>query len=193
MGSHQHYSDRFPPDFNRFASYPMPSEGSLFHHTYSAEEKRNLTNAYDNSILYTDWVLSQLMETLAATHAVSALYYVSDHGQNMGDAPVLAFAHGAMTRDVLHVPLLVWLSPEYRAQRPGQTAALESHLKTPFSADTTFHTLLDMAALDCPLLNREQSAASKDFHPGPRMVRDLQGDLVNYDEFVKSASLPGKN
>jgi glucan phosphoethanolaminetransferase (alkaline phosphatase superfamily) len=182
MGSHQHYCDRFPPAFNHFPCYPMRFVGNPFTGKFNAEEQRNLTNAYDNSILYTDWVLSQLIDSLKATHAVSALYYVSDHGQNKGDAPLLPFAHGCMTPDVIHVPLMVWLSPEYRAARPEQTKELESHVNTPFSADTTFHTLLDMAALDCPLLDRRHSAASKDFDPGPRMVRDLEGGLVDYDQ-----------
>lgn len=184
MGSHQHYCDRFPHAYNHFPCDLARYHGSFLTGTFNAEQQRNLSNAYDNSILYTDWVLSQLIESLNAAHAVSALYYVSDHGQNKGDAPVLPFAHGNVTPDVLHVPLLVWLSPEYRAQRTEQTQALQFHLRTPFSADTTFHSLLDIAGLECSLLDRRQSAASKQFTPGPRMVRDLEGALLNYDEMT---------
>ena len=186
MGSHQHYCDRFPVTYNHFPCDLARYHGSFLTGTFSAEQQRNLTNAYDNSILYTDWVLSQLIESLNGVHAVSALYYVSDHGQNKGDAPVLPFAHGNVTPDVLHVPLLVWLSPEYHARRAEQTHALESHRSTPLSADSTFHTLLDIAGLECSLLDLHQSAANAQFTPGPRMVRDLQGGLINYDEAVKN-------
>jgi glucan phosphoethanolaminetransferase (alkaline phosphatase superfamily) len=190
MGSHHHYCDRFPAAFNHFPCYPMRYSGNPLTGHFNAEQQRNLTNAYDNSILYTDWVLSQLIESLSATHSVAALYYVSDHGQNKGDAPVLPFAHGNVTRDVVHVPMLVWLSPEYRQQRPRQTQALESHLTTPFSAETTFHTLVDMAGLDCSLLDRSQSAASETFHPRPRLVRDFEGSIIDYDKALKNGAMP---
>jgi glucan phosphoethanolaminetransferase (alkaline phosphatase superfamily) len=187
MGSHQHYCDRFPHAYNHFPCDLARYHGSFLTGTFNAEQQRNLSNAYDNSILYTDWVLSQLIKSLNAAHAVSALYYVSDHGQNKGDAPVLPFAHGNVTQDVMHVPLLVWLSPEYRVLRTEQTQALQSHLRTPFSADSTFHSLLDIAGLECSLLDRRQSVASKQFTPGPRMVRDLEGALLNYDEMTPHA------
>lgn len=181
MGSHQHYCQRFPDEFNHFPSNRVLYQGSFLTGKFSAAERENLTNAYDNSIRYTDWVLSQLVETLSATHAVSALYYVADHGQNMGDSPTLPFAHGCVTRDVIHVPLLVWLSSEYRTRRAGSAAALESHLRTPFSADRTFHTVIDLAGLDCRFLNRTRSFASASFEIGPRLVRDLAGRVLDFD------------
>lgn len=181
MGSHQHYSDRFPPEFNIFPCYPAKCEGDPVTGRYSEEQIRNLTNAYDNSIRYTDWVLSELIRTLSATHAVSSLLYISDHGQNRGDARVLPFAHGALSRDVVQLPMIVWLSPEYRSARPDKARALASHLATAFSADTTFHTLADMAAIQCALVDPTRSAASASFKPGRRLLRNLEGVVVDYD------------
>lgn len=181
MGSHQHYCERFPAEFNHFQSYPAKCEGDPLTGKYSEEQIRNLTNAYDNSIRYTDWVLTQLIESIAATHAVGGLYYISDHGQNKGDAKVLPFAHGAMSRDVVQVPTIVWLSPEYRKLRTEQANALEAHLHTPFSADTTFHTLVNMAGLECSLLDKQRSASSATFAPGKRLLRNLDGVVVDYD------------
>jgi len=68
------------------------------------------------------------------------------------------------------VPMFVWLSPQYRALRPAQAASLRAHQDTPFSSNTTFHTLVDLAAIRCPLLDRSQSAASPSFNPDPRLV-----------------------
>lgn len=182
MGSHQHYSDRYPAEFNHFDSYPALCRGNLLAGGFDPEQIRNLTNAYDNTIRYTDWVLSQLIDTLAATGAVSALYYIADHGQNQGDARVLPFAHGNPSHDVVHVPMMVWLSPAFQHVRPEQTRALKAHVSTPFSGDSTFHTLVDMAGLDTPLLDRQRSVASEHFLPGPRLLRDLQGKVVNFEE-----------
>lgn len=181
MGSHQNYGDRYPPEFNVFPSQPAAVEPDHIDGSYSEAQITNLTNAYDNSIRYTDWVLHQVIETLRATHAVSSLIYLSDHGQNTGRSPVLPFAHGSMTPDVLHVPMLVWLSPEYRSARADHTRAIESHTHTALSTDTTFHTLIDMAGLDTPLLDRHRSIASDQFQTEPRVLRNLNGVVVDYD------------
>lgn len=182
MGSHQHYGDRYPVEFNHFPSYPAVCRGNLLAGRFDAEQIRNLTNAYDNSIRYTDWVLAELIATLEATHAVSALYYIADHGENAGDAPVLPFAHGNLSRDVLQVPMMVWLSPEYAQQRPAQARAVRAHANAPLSGDCTFHSLVDLAALETPLLDRRRSVASDQLQAGPRQLRDMEGRLVEFAE-----------
>lgn len=190
MGSHQNYADRYPPEFNHFPAVRVEVASRPFVRDLTAEQRQNLTNAYDNSIRYTDWLLAQIIETLAQARAVSAMMYVADHGQNMGDAETLPFAHGNITRDVMHVPFLVWLSPEYRAARPGRTTALESHVGIPFTASAVFHTLVDVAALQCAALDVRRSAADAGFHPGPRLLRDLKGEILDYDKLP--AAVKGK-
>jgi glucan phosphoethanolaminetransferase (alkaline phosphatase superfamily) len=170
MGSHMCYHKRYPPQFNYFHADNRVCDSVQNLMSLSPEQIEQMTNAYDNSVRYTDWVLSQIIETLAAQKAVSTCLYVSDHGENSGHAPSVPFAHGTETEDVLHVPMFVWLSPQYRVQRPAQTAALRAHQDTPFSSNTTFHTLVDLAAIRCILLDRSQSAASPNFTPDPRLI-----------------------
>ena len=146
-----------------------------------------MRNAYDNAVLFTDWVLNELIGTLSAQHGVSWLYYVSDHGENGAEATVLPWGHGSLTTEVLHVPLLVWLSPEYQSARPRQSAALRAHVNTPMSADNTFHTLLDMAGLTCALTSPDRSVASPAFHQGPRVVIHMNDGLADYDKDVLPA------
>ena len=189
MGSHQHYSDRYPPEFNHFPSYAAKCEPDPLKGGYTAEQIRNLTNAYDNSVRYTDWVLAQLIELLKATNAVSTLLYVADHGQNKGDAKVLPFAHGSLTRDVVQVPMILWLSETYRQQFRTKAEALQAHARSPLSADATFHLLADTAGLECSLVDPKRSAASADFTPGPRLIRALDGAVVDYDEVMRGKGL----
>jgi len=170
MGSHMSYHKRYPPQFNYFHADHHVCDSVQNLVSLSDEQIEQMTNAYDNSVRYTDWVLSQILDTLAAQQAVSSCLYVADHGENSGRAPSLPFAHGIETEDVLHVPMFVWLSPQYRALRPAQAASLRAHQDTPFSSNTTFHTLVDLAAIRCPLLDRSQSAASPSFNPDPRLV-----------------------
>ncbi len=182
MGSHWVYSDRYPAEFNCFPSDPAICAAARRRATPEGNEQ--LRNSYDNTILFTDYVLSQLIHLLDDQGAVSSLYYVSDHGENGGDTAVEPFKHGTLTEEVMRVPMCIWLSDDYQAARPRQTSALRSHLKTPLSSDTTFHTLQDLAGLSCPLFKPQRSIANDTFQPCPRLVIDLGGHLGDYDQMI---------
>jgi glucan phosphoethanolaminetransferase (alkaline phosphatase superfamily) len=186
MGSHQHYSDRYPPEFNHFPSVPAKCEPDPLRGGYTEDQITNLTNAYDNSIRYTDWFLAQVIERLKAAQCVSTLVYVADHGQNTGRAKMLPFAHGTMTRDVVQVPMIAWLSEAHHQQFPTQANALKDRVNTPLSADATFHLLADLAGLQCDLVDSTRSAASPAFAPGQRLIRTLDGAVVDFDEAVRT-------
>lgn len=79
LGSHFRYEHRYPASFEHFlpilgrsASYAMISE----------ENKDKLVNAYDNSILYTDFFLSELIRYVASLNRPAAVVYISDHGES---------------------------------------------------------------------------------------------------------------
>ncbi|QIF03855.1 sulfatase-like hydrolase/transferase [Roseimicrobium sp. ORNL1] len=193
MGSHQNYADRYPPEFNHFPAQRLDIASRPFVRALTEDQRQNLTNAYDNSIRYTDWFLTQVIDVLAKADAVSYMIYISDHGQNRGDAETLPFAHGNVTPDVMHVPMLVWLSPAYRALRRERVASLESHVSTPFTGSALFHTVVDAAALQCAALEPRLGAANAQFHPGPRLLRDMRGDILDYDKLpmiAKSSNPP---
>ena len=148
MGSHARYTRRYPASFNHFPADPAICEQVNELTKLDENINRELVNAYDNTVRFTDYVLPQLIEMLKAENAVSTLVYVSDHGENMGDEKIGApFAHGTLTKSVLHVPLIAWASPEFRELYPAQMAALRAHVNTPFSSDTTFHLLVDLAGI----------------------------------------------
>jgi KDO II ethanolaminephosphotransferase len=102
MGSHYRYSARYPNSLTTF--YPDCRQA---HHLCSQEE---IINAFDNSILYTDTFLSQIIAQLREKKAV--LFYASDHGESLGENGV--FLHGTPKHkappEQRKVPLLVWAS-----------------------------------------------------------------------------------
>jgi len=197
MGSHALYSDRYTPEFDRFPADPTVCAEArrrvLVEGAFTKEQQTALDNSYDNSILFTDSVLADLIGVLEDQHAVSGFYYVSDHGENGGDASYLPFGHGNLSSEVLHIPLLVWLSPEYRAARTRQSAALAEHVAVPISSTTTFHTLFDLAGLGGARSDPAHSIASPEFRPSVRMVTNLHGDLKDYDRDIKASGEAGDN
>ena len=186
IGSHGPYAYRYTPKLARFPADQKAATDALnrFYAGTSTDphDLELVQNSYDNTICATDFLLANLINDLKNLNASSWLCYVSDHGENTSTAIVGKFMHGPVTRQVVEIPMLMWTSPGYAQAHPDKVAGLRSHLATPFSAACTFHTLLDMGGLSCPDFKKEWSIASPAFSPGPRLVCDTYGQLIDYDK-----------
>jgi lipid A ethanolaminephosphotransferase len=145
MGSHgPSYFRRYPRAFAHFQ--PECLEDDL--RRCGAEAIRN---AYDNTLRYTDHVLAGAIGTLRA-HAGrvdSALVYVSDHGESLGEYGL--FLHGvpyAMAPDVqTRVPMVAWVSPglEHAAGlAPGCLRTVLTSARDPLTHDHLFPFVLGL-------------------------------------------------
>jgi len=146
MGSHgPSYYRRYPPAFARFQ--PDCRQDDL--RRCSVQE---VVNAYDNSLLYTDHVLATAIAKLKARadQVDSALVYVSDHGESLGERGL--FLHGvpyAIAPEVqTRVPMVMWFSPglaQAAGLKPGCLGpALQARAGTLLAHDHLAHTLLGL-------------------------------------------------
>lgn len=112
-GSHFNYMDRYPRQMAHF----QPDT----HCEAKKENRPDLINAYDNTIRYTDLVLSGVIERLRAHGGMSAMLYTSDHGENIFDDNHKLFLHASprASEYELHVPFLVWTSQSFQHQEPA--------------------------------------------------------------------------
>jgi lipid A ethanolaminephosphotransferase len=152
LGNHgPSYFRRVPPAFKRFV--PICESDDL--RLCSIEQ---IVNAYDNALLYTDHVLAQLIKQLqaAAGQVDSAVVYVSDHGESLGENNL--FLHGipyAIAPDVqTKVPLVMWFSAGYGASLGIDMACLAQRAKQPASHDHLFHSLLGLLDVQTALLEK---------------------------------------
>ena len=103
-------------------------------------------NAYDNTILYTDHVLSQVIAFLKAReNAQSFMIYASDHGESLGENGV--YLHGLpyfLAPDAqTHIPMLLWLSDAYiSAQSLNIKKLKQKQTSEDISHDNLSHSLL---------------------------------------------------
>lgn len=142
LGNHgPSYFRRYPPAFERFT--PACRNDDLQRCT-----QQEITNAYDNALLYTDHVLAQLVRRLdaASGQVDSALVYVSDHGESLGEKGL--FLHGipyAIAPDVQKkVPMVWWLSKGLPAAAGIDEACLRQRARQPAQHDHLFHSLLGL-------------------------------------------------
>lgn len=157
-GSHFNYRDRYPEEFDFFtpSDYASASEGA----------RTELLNSYDNTIRYTDYVLNEMIETLNSTGTRAAMIYLSDHGEDIYDDARERFLHASPTPTYyqLHVPMLVWMSQSYRDAYPAKMANAESMVNASISSTrTAFNTMLDMADISTPYLNKDLSLVSSSY------------------------------
>jgi glucan phosphoethanolaminetransferase (alkaline phosphatase superfamily) len=149
LGSHFRYSSRYPDSFEQFTpvlpqNLPITSINQTF--------KQELINSYDNSILYTDYVLAQLIRTLEKEQGISLLTYVSDHGENLLEAPNHLILHGNPnpTEKEIHVPMLTWFSKEYQYAFPKKILALRQNKDLFFSTSLFPFYLWGLANIHIP-------------------------------------------
>lgn len=146
LGNHgPAYFKRYPPAFRRF----VPTCDSEELSRCSREE---ISNSYDNALLYTDHVLAQLIDLLHGREDQldSALLYVSDHGESLGEKGL--FLHGVpyaiAPREQTQVPMLLWMSSGYAGRFGIDAACVRDKAGEAQSHDKLFHTVLGMLDVD---------------------------------------------
>ena len=106
-----------------------------------------LLNSYDNTLLYTDYVLDSLIETLKnTTKYQTALWYLSDHGESTGESGM--YLHGApyaiAPTQQTHIPMLMWFSTVWQHQAKQQIKCLAQQGRKELSQDNLFPTMLSL-------------------------------------------------
>lgn len=163
LGSHFRYNYRYPKKFEKFT--PNLAKGLSIENSTDITNKDKIVNSYDNSIFYTDYVLGQLIEQLKKENAVSYLYYISDHGENLYDDASNKLMHAYInpTKYEIEIPLIIWNSQQYKRQYSDKVRTLLQHTSKRIQTINTFHTLLDLANIGYPKENLRKSFSSIQF------------------------------
>lgn len=144
MGNHgPAYYKRYPKAFERFA--PACQTNDL-----GACSSEEITNAYDNAILYTDHFLSQVIDFLKKNGQKfeTAMFYVSDHGESLGEYGV--YLHGMpylmAPKAQKHVPAVIWLGESIKHDLILDN--IDTKRRQHWSHDNVFATLLGLFEVD---------------------------------------------
>lgn len=184
-GSHFNYQERYPRSF----AYFKPDSRS----EAKPENRRDLLNAYDNTIRYTDYILHGIIERLQKWEGVqtktdgvydqptSAMLYTSDHGENIFDDERSLFLHAAPKASdyELHVPFIIWTSAGFSKQYPDILKALgENRSKQVQSSLSAFHTMLGIGGIQTRYRLDEYSVASGKYHPTKLLYLDDHDEAI---------------
>ena len=138
-GSHFNYKERYPEEFAKF----QPANATEVEY----KNKDQLINAYDNSVLYTDYFLHSLIGILKNSEADATMIYSPDHGEDLLDDNRKRFLHASPipTYYQIHIPFLMWFSENYIDARPEKYEVARYNSSAPISSNASiFHTLLNL-------------------------------------------------
>ena len=163
VGSHYRYNYRYPEAFESFK--PTLEKGISIENFSNYKNKKEIINSYDNSIVYTDFILSEIIQKLNKIDASSFMYFLSDHGENLFDTKDRKFLHGyeTPTKYELEIPLFTWYSDNYKNNYPAIVNHLIQNSDKKIMGTNTFHTILDMANISLPDFKYNESFANKKF------------------------------
>ncbi|MCB0746124.1 MAG: phosphoethanolamine--lipid A transferase EptA [Ignavibacteriae bacterium] len=141
------YYEKYPKQFEKFT--PVCKSVELADCT-----QQELINAYDNTIVYTDYLLATLIDQLKQLNGYNTcMMFISDHGESLGENNL--YMHGLPTglapKEQLEIPFLVWL--------PEGSKKLKDNEE--FSQHNVFHSVLDFLAIDSPIYKQDMSIFEK--------------------------------
>ena len=143
IGSHgPTYYNRYPTEFKKFTPTCDTNE-------IQSCTQQQLTNTYDNTILYIDYIVDKAIKLLQSKQDkfTTSLVYLSDHGESLGESGIYLNGTPYMLapEQQTHIPFMFWLSPDYAKNFGVNTDCLRDHAaKEAVSQDNLFATVLGM-------------------------------------------------
>ena len=143
------YYKRYPLKFERFTPVCRTSQ-------LEDCSKEEISNAYDNAILYTDYFLSRVIRLLKQNnkHFETAMFYVSDHGESLGENRL--YLHGLpnyIAPDTQrHIPAIVWFGKNFD---DVDTRELLRKRNNKYTHDNIFHTVLGFMEIETTIYDRK--------------------------------------
>lgn len=152
IGSHWLYDAHYTRPFKKFVPTATNNNPAL-------NSREQLINSYDNSILYTDYFISEIIKRVKGRNAI--VVYVSDHGELLGEDKLYEHPNYPFRPELYCVPFIVYASPEYQRRNGARYAALRRNCARALSHENLFHSILDGAGISSPAIDKKKSVFSE--------------------------------
>lgn len=176
MGSHSVYSKRYPIKFTKFGQ----NMGSLFYN-----KQKFAINTYDNSILYSDYIISQIIYRFKGGDSI--VIYFSDHGEEVYEVDNF-IGHGrTSSRFVVEIPFIIYVSDEFKQKHKMLYERIKQAKNQRYMNDDLIHTILDIAGVNIKGYEPKRSIFTQDaslLDSRKRIVGD-DDNLKDYDIELK--------
>ncbi len=141
IGSHSAYTNRYPAEFAYFKD-KLPNKDLT-------DSGHTLLNEYDDSIRYTDYVISQIVNMTKNLNQTAYCLYFSDHGEDIFDTTNRKIlGHSELANEPMtSIPCILWTSEKYQKQFPAIYQKACKNINTPYNSEDIIHTILTLSGL----------------------------------------------
>jgi heptose-I-phosphate ethanolaminephosphotransferase len=169
LGNHFNYCRRFPPAFAMFASQTS-------HYPPSMVER---INCYDDSVRYTDMVISEIYTETMKLGSVSIFLFMPDHGEDVviGDHDPASF-----TYDMARIPFVVWASEHFAQSNPARINELRSNSNRVFTNDLLYDLLVGLTGVKTIYYEEEYDPSSPKYSLSSESAMTLHGKKMVRDD-----------
>ena len=160
LGNHSIYSKRYPPKFDVFSNNKTNKNVS--------KQAYKIINEYDNAMLYNDYILKGIIDTIRKTNIKSFVLYFSDHGEDVYDK-MNNFGHAESfrTKPMFEIPFILWTSPDFLKNK---SFVFDTNRK--YMLDDVIYSIADIADIKFNEFEAERSIFNNSFKVRKRLVVD---------------------
>ncbi len=135
MGSHWWYENRYTQPYRVFK--PVIESKHL-----PSLSEESIINSYDNTLVYLDSFLKNMIEIQDTLKEPTILIYISDHGEALGEKG--RWLHAQDNDAAKNPAMLMWFSESFRLVHPDKVNAIYKNKNNHYSTDIIYHSLLDL-------------------------------------------------
>lgn len=148
MGSHYNFKHRYPQEFEKFKPQDYANH---------PEHQRENLAAYDNSILYNDSVVYEIINIFRDQETL--LFYFSDHALDIYESSNDYIGHAKAQNSISlkagkQIPFMIYTSSLYQKRFPQETSSIKKAINKPFRTDDMIYTIMDIIGVE---INSEKS------------------------------------
>ena len=143
MGSHEDCINRYPQSFAKF----------------SEPGKFDMVLNYDDSLAYTDYVLSEVYKYADDNLNLQAMLYFSDHG---GD-PYRKRNPDSAGFKALQIPMFIYVSDEYKQLFAESVAVFKEHRNAYFTNDLMYEAVCNLLQIKSNRYNESESLLNSSY------------------------------
>ncbi|MGE0562504.1 MAG: sulfatase-like hydrolase/transferase [Flavobacteriales bacterium] len=167
LGTHVQYENRYPKKFNVFNDAPQA--------IYASEEIFKTINHYDNAVLYNDFIMAEIINTLKeqTKGEKTSLIYLSDHGEDVFETVDMpGHSESISSRPMYQIPFIFW------SNNANQLSSLKDYKSRKYMSDDLLFTITDMANVSFNGNELERSIINVNYQERVRKIKDGK----DYDE-----------
>lgn len=160
MGTHEKYSNRYSEKFDQFKDNPVAK--------FKTEKAFEEINAYDNAVLYNDFIISKLINEVSKTSSKSFVLYFSDHGEEVYDS-IEMVGHRELngTKPMYDIPFILWMSDKFKNDENN----FVFDVNRKFTTEDMIYSLSDLAHISFKEFDSTRSIFNKYYQSKKRIIQ----------------------